>query len=436
VQALDFHHRRHVIVDTKPVLLDLRWVPHIVPGCYDDRANIQLHELGFLGEVDGLEGATRIDALVALNASIAIDRVDRWHGLRHRHIDGLARAETFLKLIRHINRADLGAQATPGTTIEQHVAWLALHRNLEVADISVHLPHLRVGQEVNAGVLTHIDHLRRFDADGAVHGRERLVELCHAAADRRRLLDQVGVDLHVGEVEGRTDTCDSSTDHHRASRDRHVEHLQGLAVGDPGDCSGHKLLGFFGCCLLFVGMDPGVMFADVRHLEQEGVQSCLSNTCPEGGLMHRHTAGRHDNTIQSMLLDLGLNQGLSWVRAHIPVLSGNHDPGERLGIIDDLRHRHDTGDVRAAVTDKHTNPGTIGLQGLLVYHKSIPPSCVRTGGRVTAGPLRSRACAAPSALVAPAWSVPGRPWDTRLRTAVHLPRPHTDRRSRPASSED
>ncbi len=38
---------------------------------------------------------------------------------------------------------------------------------------------------------------------------------------------QVGVDLHVGEVEGRTDTCDSSTDHHHASRDRHVEHLQG-----------------------------------------------------------------------------------------------------------------------------------------------------------------------------------------------------------------
>jgi hypothetical protein len=59
-------------------------------------------------------------------------------------------------------------------------------------------------------VIRALDHFRRENAHGAVVGGEGLVELSHAAADARFLLNQVDSATHIGEIDGRLDACNAS----------------------------------------------------------------------------------------------------------------------------------------------------------------------------------------------------------------------------------
>jgi len=72
----------------------------------------------------------------------------------------------------------------------------------------------RIRQDLYVGMPADLDQFGREYSDGAVIGREGLVELGHVAADGRRLVDQVNLEPRSGKVQRSLNTADPSTDHH------------------------------------------------------------------------------------------------------------------------------------------------------------------------------------------------------------------------------
>ena len=116
-------------------------------------------------------------------------------------------------------------------------------------------------------VLTHVDHLGCLNADRAVHRGKSLVELSHVTADRGRLLNQVRLYLHVGEVERGGNPGNSPTDHQRASSDRHLKHLQWVSVADLCNSGRYNLLRLLKSLLLLMTMNPRIVLTNVCHLK-------------------------------------------------------------------------------------------------------------------------------------------------------------------------
>ena len=108
------------------------------------------------------------------------------HRLRVEAVGGAALGQPFLVDVeagRKDNRADLLALAAAGALVHVNVAGLTPHGNREVAGLSRHAQHVRVGEDVYVEVSSRLHQLGGDDAHGAVVGGEGLVQLSHVAAD-------------------------------------------------------------------------------------------------------------------------------------------------------------------------------------------------------------------------------------------------------------
>ena len=117
-------------------------------------------------------------------------------------VDRLPRGQALFELARDLDGANLHTGAASGTEIRTHVAWLLLDLGRESAYRSLQADEFCIRDDVDVGVSSHLDQLRRDDAHGAVVRREGLVQGCHLPADGRGFLCQVDPESGVCQVEG------------------------------------------------------------------------------------------------------------------------------------------------------------------------------------------------------------------------------------------
>ncbi|MBA7610843.1 hypothetical protein ES703_18057 [subsurface metagenome] len=117
-------------------------------------------------------------------------------------------------------------------------------------------------------------------------------------------------------------------------------------------------------------MHPRALLTDVGHLKKVGVQSGLPEGFLEHGLMGPGSASSHHHPIQPLLLD-GLNYMFDRINGTTEdvLLDVNHAI-QALGICHQSGHVYHPGDIGAAATNEHPDPGRlpgdIPLRGVLL----------------------------------------------------------------------
>ena len=153
-------------------------------------------------------------------AGVGVDDGDLRNGLRERNIDRASIVHAEIKLVRHLlHRAFFHACAAARTEVLVYKACFSFDLHAEIADKAADARDLAVGENADILVLRGVDHLRGQNARGAVERRECLVELCHLAADRRLLLDDVDGKSGFGDIECRLYAGNTAADDERALRD-------------------------------------------------------------------------------------------------------------------------------------------------------------------------------------------------------------------------
>ena len=76
-----------------------------------------------------------------------------------------------------------------------------------------------------------------------------------------------------------------------------------------------------------VGVHPGIVLADVDHLEKERVQAAALDRGAEGVLVQQRRAGSHHHAVEFVVANVLLDQFLARVGAHVLVVAGQNHPG-------------------------------------------------------------------------------------------------------------
>ena len=211
-------------------------------------------------------------------------------------------------------------------------------------------------------------HLRREDAGGAVQRGEGLVELGHVAADGRLALDQVDLLAGLGQRQRRVDAGDAAAHHQHFRIDVHLPPFERPVQHHATDGGAHQVLGLQrGGGVILV--HPRVVLADVHHLQEERIQTPVSQGFAEGVLVQQRRATGHHHAIQLELLNVLLDHLLAGVRAHVLVVARNDHVGKIGGEVGHRLAVHHPGDVGAAMADVDSDADVrFGFR-----HSSPPP---------------------------------------------------------------
>src|SRR3990172_7463777 len=114
------------------------------------------------------------------------------------------------------------------------------------------------------------------------------------------------------------------------------------------------------------------MLANVSHLEQVGIQSRLGARPAEGTFVHQRRARGYHNTCQALSADIILNEGLTWVGAHVGVVASDRHVFEQGSKTGHCFHVYHACDISAAMADINTNSRRTPGWGLLyLFHPAI-----------------------------------------------------------------
>jgi len=78
-----------------------------------------------------------------------------------------------------------------------------VHFHPKVTHLPGKLRHFAVGKQIDFGMSTDIQQLRRQNSYRTVIGGEGLVQLGHLATDAGVLLHEVNLDAHIAQIKGR-----------------------------------------------------------------------------------------------------------------------------------------------------------------------------------------------------------------------------------------
>ena len=168
---------------------------------------------------------------------------------------------------------------------------------LVVADEAVDLLDLGAGDHVDLRVCLHLLQKPRQVLLG-VEALEGVVELAVVAAEFLFLLHDVGLEALVGQRQGRRDAGQSAADDEGVVIHAQLARLEGLQELRLGDGHAHEVLGLLGGLDGLVHVDPGVLVADVGHLEEVAVEARLLAVLLEESLVGARRAGAHDDAGQ------------------------------------------------------------------------------------------------------------------------------------------
>ncbi len=131
--------------------------------------------------------------------------------------------------------------------------------------------------------------------------------------------------------------------------------LQRFQVRRAGHRHPHQVLGLFGGGFRVLGVDPGILVADVGHFKQVFVQPAGLQGFHEHRFVGLGAAGGHDHPVELVLLDFFLDFLLGVLAAGEEILIREDHVGQPFGISLDGRHIDHAADVDAAVADKYTD---------------------------------------------------------------------------------
>ena len=120
----------------------------------------------------------------------------------------------------------------------------------------------------------------------------------------------------------------AASDHEHVRMDGKLGRRQRLDGTGPGEWRLGRAALALAVASCAIGMHPGVVLADVDHLEVEGVEAALFDGVAEGVFVQQRRAGGDDDPIQTMFADVLLDEFLAGIRAHVLVVSGEDDAGE------------------------------------------------------------------------------------------------------------
>ncbi len=229
-QALQLDGRQDIGVAPIAVLPEAERIHQVVAHRHDDGTDFPLHPPHSRHpEVDAL-GAAGLDAVLAgqvvrgiVQAVLDVQHVGTRHRLGDRRVDGLPRGHGGVELVGENHRAG-GHALAAARALVAHEAGPLPDPYPEATRLPRHRLHLGEGEDLDAGVLPHLGHLGRLDADRAIQGGEVLVEDRHLAADAGGPLHQEDPGAGVGQVQRSLDARDPPADHqhrvahHAASR--------------------------------------------------------------------------------------------------------------------------------------------------------------------------------------------------------------------------
>ena len=153
-----------------------------------------------------------------------------------------AHAQVLVEFVGDLFDRALGhTDPAAGALVLDHRTGLLADRDLEVADVALHMLDLGIGVELDLGMVGHVHHLGGHDALGTVEGREGLGELGHVAADGGLPLDQHDLVAAIGDVQGGLDAGDAAADDQRSLGDRHGDGGEHAVLLDPLHHHAHDL---------------------------------------------------------------------------------------------------------------------------------------------------------------------------------------------------
>jgi len=216
-QPFEFEARHHVGRPTVAESLEFARIQFVEPGRHHHRAHVQGGFHGHVVEIDGpgiagLHTAFANQELV-VQAGFAVDVVGGRHGLGKRPVDCLGRLQSRVIRVGPYGRTSQAAQAAADAELRIHVPRLTAHPGLEIAGRAIQPDDFRKGVQPYVGMPTGIHHQGAENSDRTIDGREYLVQLTHAPADRRRPLHQVHLESRPREIERGLNARDPATDH-------------------------------------------------------------------------------------------------------------------------------------------------------------------------------------------------------------------------------
>jgi hypothetical protein len=118
--------------------------------------------------------------------------------------------------------------------------------------------------------------------------------------------------------------------------------------------------GFMGGFLFVIGR-PGVMLANVCHLEQEGIQACSLASGAEGLLVHVRGTRGDNHPRQFFFFDICFDEFLTQTRAHELIVTSNRHIRFFFRPMCDLFYVNGLGDIGATVAYINPNFFTHGF---------------------------------------------------------------------------
>src|SRR5271166_1553346 len=141
----------------------------LVSGGHDDGANTFLDQLVLILEVNGFGLALFLAQLAAIandsGANLLLDNGPCWDSLREWNVDCRSRSHAEVEFARILlQRANVPALTAAGALGGVDVASLLPDRNLEIAYEPINRFDFRIGVQLDARMLSDLDHPRREDA--------------------------------------------------------------------------------------------------------------------------------------------------------------------------------------------------------------------------------------------------------------------------------
>jgi len=200
-ETFELHSCDHIVNAVVAIFWNHRWIEYVISSGQNDGTHLQVYRLILLLVINSvcltdLGTDATLFALTQLAAVLGINAVGRGDTLGEILINGWSIAKADIEIIRDRDRTLFRAGATTGTEVFVHIAGLLPHPYIKGTDLAADFFDLAISEEIDFGMPTGIQQLRRQNSDGAVIGRKGLVQLGHLATDARKLLHQVDLDTH------------------------------------------------------------------------------------------------------------------------------------------------------------------------------------------------------------------------------------------------
>jgi hypothetical protein len=134
-------------------------------------------------------------------------------------------------------------------------------------------------------------------ADTAAFRGKHDTELSSFASNSRRAFNEVNLNILIREGKGSLEPGDTSTNDEGYWGHGIADRVDEFELRSPVNSGANQVLGFLGCFCPFSSVGPGNLLTKVSHLQEEGIQTRISETSAEHRLVEARTACPQDHAL-------------------------------------------------------------------------------------------------------------------------------------------